>query len=107
MNIALMLTTGALILAFSPRPAAAEKDNPKSQGTEEIRLERKCAHERAKDDRDEDRDRKHPRRDNRWDFLCVPPPPPVVEPPPIEPPVSQPPAIEPPPGVVFPAPPPA
>lgn len=107
MNIALMLTTGALILAFSPRPAAAERDNPKSQGTEEIRLERKCAHERAKDERDEDRDRKHPRRDNRWDALCAPPPPPVVEPPAIEPPpVIEPPAIELP-GNFFPAPPPA
>lgn len=47
-------------------------------------LERKCAKEEVKEQRDEDRDRKHLAPDNKWDELCVPPPPP---PPPIEPPV--------------------
>lgn len=102
MNIRLMVATGLALIAVSPRlMLAAEdalkkseraeqkavKENPKSQGTEEIRLERKCAQEKAKDERAEDRDRKHPRRDNKWDELCAPPPPPVVvEPEPVPPP---------------------
>jgi hypothetical protein len=103
----LLLTTGALMIVLAPRPAAAERDNDESQGTEEIRLERKCEQQREKDRRDEDRGRKHPQRGNKWDELCAPPPPPVVVPPVVEPPVIQPPALMPPPGVVIPAPPPA
>lgn len=99
----LLLTTGALLIAFAPRPAAAERDNPGSQGTEEIRLERKCAQQREKDRRDEDRGRKHAQRDNKWDELCAPPPPPVVDPPAVQPPVIAPPVIVPP----MPLPPPA
>jgi hypothetical protein len=94
MNIRLILAMGTLMISVAPRPAAAEKDNHKSRGTKEVRLERKCAHERAKDDRDEERGRRHPRRDNKWDALCAPPPP--VTPPP--PPIVQPPIIQPPTG---------
>lgn len=99
MNISLMLTTGALILAFSPRTAAAAKDNPKSQGTEEIRLERKCEGEAAKDLRDATRDRRNARRDNKWDERCAPPPPP---PPPVEEPVAEEPVLPPPPPPMLP-----
>lgn len=71
MDMRLALAAGLALTAFGSQLAAAGD------------LERKCAKEEIKEQRDEDRDRKHLAPDNKWDELCVPPPPP----PPIEPPV--------------------
>ena len=102
MNIRLALATGLMMVVFAPRPSTAGDDaRKKKTDKEEIRLERKCGNEAEKDLRDAERDRKHLRRDNKWDALCAPPapppPPPVVEPPAQEPPPLVPPPLLPPP----------
>lgn len=99
----LLLATGLTLLAFAPRVSAAADNADKLAEKERIRLEKKCAKEAAKDRRDAERGRLHPRPDNKWDALCAPPPPPP--PPPVEaPPATEPPAEEFPPGMMPPPP---
>lgn len=100
MNIRLMIATGLALIAVAPNVTLAVEDAlKKSERAEakaekkEAQLARKCAHEDAKDLRDADRGRKHPRRDNKWDERCAPPPPPppVQEPVPVQQPIPEPP----------------
>lgn len=95
----LLLATGLTLIAFAPRFAAAADNTDKLAEKEKSRLAEKCAKEAAKDLRDAERGRTHPRPDNKWDELCAPPPPPV-EPPAVEPPVDAQPAPMLPPGMV-------
>lgn len=82
MDMRLTLAAGLALITFGPRIAAAGD------------LERKCAKEEVKEQREEDRGRTHLAPDNKWDELCVPPPPPLPPPPPV---LENPPAIPPPP----------
>lgn len=91
MKIRLTLATGLALIAFSPRLCRAADNSGKKAEKEDARLERKCAHEADKDRRDEERHRRHARRDNKWDELCAV----EQEPPPEEPPVILPPILPP------------
>lgn len=113
MMIRWSFATGLVMTVLSAVPASAADNTAKKAEKETIRLSDKCAKEAAKDERDAERERTHPRPDNVWDELCAPalpplppPPPPLVDPPAEE---VQPPLPEPilPPGVLPPAPPPA
>lgn len=94
MNIRLMIATGLALIAVAPNVTLAVEDAlkkgeradakvEKKSEKKDDRLARKCAHEAAKDRHDAEWGRKHPRRDNKWDELCAPPPappPPAEEP---------------------------
>ncbi len=98
MMIRLTLATGLVMVALAPRPAAAADNAQKKYEKEALRLSAKCAKEAAKDERDAERERTHPRQDNVWDELCAPPlPPPVMDPPAVEPPADMDPVLLPPP----------
>ncbi len=98
MNIRLMLAAGLALIAFAPSRSSADDRSERTSDKRENRLARKCAHEAEKDWRDSQRERRHPRRDNKWDELCAVAPP-VVQPPVIPPPVIVPPPLDLPPGV--------
>jgi len=80
MMIRMTIATGLVMIALSPRLAAAADNTEKKAEKEEIRLAGKCAKEAVRDLRDAERERKHAQRDNKWDELCAPPPPPPPPP---------------------------
>ena len=94
-------TLTVALASMFPGSSSAADDKSRKAGEDEVRLERKCDNEADKERRDEDRDRKHSQRDNKWDEVCAPPAPPPPPPPPVmtdpPPPVLPPPVAPPPP----------